>query len=249
MDTNISPYHVFPDFTDLIERLERIRPVVCADYHQLKKDFPSWTDNDARVTAFGRLVNLIDSTNLSFIFLSKHLLPLDNLWWSEVHKPPSNGFKDCDKSHTANTFNNGFIKVAFVQNLFSILDSTFRLLLRAIDPGVANNGTEDFKAVYRALKTRTTSFPTNSDELIDLMHLVRNSIHNNGVYFYKTGNNEQAPYKGVPYNFYHGQAIDFVTWEWLIERLDDVRQLLLCVVRDQAVTDIANEIVDPFNVN
>jgi hypothetical protein len=44
-----SPYHVLPDYDDIINRLEKIRPQVLAEIERLKKALPKDWENDARL--------------------------------------------------------------------------------------------------------------------------------------------------------------------------------------------------------
>ena len=83
-------------------------------------------------------------------------------------------------------------------------------------------------------------------DLLDLLRLVRNTIHNNGVYFAPDGQDAVVTYKGITYHFYHGKAVDFASWDLLLEIADAVRQLLLDVIADQAVSGVPGQIADPF---
>jgi len=194
------------------------------------------------------VAQLIDSTNLAFTFISDDLLPLNNDWWGKVKTVSFSTFNDRQKSITINNFTVGYLKVGFVQNLFSIIDSTFRILLRKLDPGAANFSTEDIEAVFRALCKRITAKPSNADELMKLLRLIRNTVHNNGVFFPKNQKDDQVIYKGVTYHFIVGKPVSFVTWEFLIERLEDVLQLLIQVIHHPNIIGITDEIPDPFNI-
>jgi hypothetical protein len=244
MTVHNTHWHDFPDFDDLIIKLEQMRSQIGIEYDHLLQDY---SERDARVTTIARLGILIDSTNLAFTFITKHLLPLDNIWWQEIHKPPFENFDDYrHKSVTVNNFSEGFLKVGFVQNLFSIFDSSFRILLRELDSDVSKYATYDFYQIHKDLGKKVT-FPVNSDKLIKLLRLVRNTVHNNGVYFNKNGKDDEVEYQGVKYNFHHGQSVKFVHWEWLINRFEEAQQLLIQIVNDPKVTSRPNEIPDPFN--
>lgn len=249
MAVHESPFYALPDFDELIEKLSKIRPKIDASYEQVEKALTNPYENDARLSAFVHLGLLIDSTTLALTFINKHLLPLNNSWWQEVYKPPFESFNDYHKSISINSFNNAFIKSAFLQTLLSTLDNHFRIFLRQIDPVACDGGAGQFANIYAALKSRITSFPAGSDDLINLLRIARNTVHNNGVYFHKSGTNEQITYKGIVYNFAIGMPMDFVTWEWLIEILDDVQELLNKVVFDPQIIGVASEIIDPFSAN
>jgi hypothetical protein len=223
-----------------------MRPKVDSEYNHLFEIIPNCSKDDARVTTIAHLRILIDSTNLAFTFITKNLLPLDNIWWQEVHKSPFVNFDDYHKSITVKNFNNGFLKVGFVQNLFSIFDSSFRIFLRELNPSAQRGATTEFYNIYTDLKNEIT-FPVDSDELIKLLRLVRNTVHNNGVYFNKNGNNDQVIYQGVTYDFHYGKSVNFVHWEWLIDKFEKAQELLIQVVNKPRIIGISTEILDPFN--
>jgi hypothetical protein len=238
--------HEFPDFDVLIAMLERISSEVRAEYDRLLQTIRySWSD--ARLTTIANLGGVIDSTNLAFHFISKNLLPTNNPWW-DIYKPPFPGFNDLDKSSMVNGFNTGFVKVAFIQSLFATLDSKFRIFLRELASTACNGGTGAFLSVYRELRARLNTLPADADDLIDLLRHLRNTIHNNGVHFERSGRDVHIPYRGRVYDFYHGRPVNFVNWELLIDRLDDVRELLFRVVNDPVIFGIPHGIIDPYTV-
>ena len=69
-------------------------------------------------------------------------------------------------------------------------------------------------------------------------------MHNNGVYFF-SGRDSTVKYKGKAHEFKHGQAIRFVTWEWLVETIPDVLTLLAHVIRDKRISSL-DYVRDPF---
>lgn len=80
---------------------------------------------------------------------------------------------------------------------------------------------------------------------MDLLRCIRNTIHNNGVYFHRSGNNETITYKGVNYSFVIGLPVDFVNWEFLISMMKDINDMLCEVVTHSDVAKISS-IIDPF---
>jgi len=243
MTIHESLWHGFPDFDALINKLEQMRSQIGTEYDRLFQIIPNCSRKDAKVTTIANLGKLIDSTNLAFTFITKHLLPFDNFWWKEIHKPPFSNFDNYHKSLTVHNFNSGLLKVGFVQGLFSIFDSRFRIFLRELDPEVSEYATYSFYNIHKDLKDKIT-FPANSDELLKLLRLVRNTVHNNGVYFDKHRNNEQVIYKGKTYDFHHGQPVKFVHWEWLIDRFEEAQQLLIQIVNDPRIISIPTEITE-----
>lgn len=231
-----------PEILNLVREVESLRDIAYHIKDKLKNDFPKWDFvKDARITTFSKFINVSNSTQLSLTFVGHHLL--DPEWWIKTAK------KDLpvsDKNIYVNEYHS-ISKIAFVQFIFSSIESGLRLILKAVDPNACNNGTAEFKSIYDCiLNTKLINKPPNSIELLDLLRLVRNTIHNNGVYFHRNGNNQSVTYKGKQYDFVIEQAIDFVTWEFLIQISKDLLELMNSIIRDETVKNISSTIRDPF---
>lgn len=154
---------------------------------------------------------------------------------------------DADKQMYANEFAN-FTKVGFMHALFSSLESSLRLFLRALDPAACNGGMAEFKSIYDCLfRSKLAAAPMDGTQLLDPLRLVRNTIHNNGVYFNRRGGNVTSNWQGGTYEFKQGAPVDFVTWEFLIQVSDSLMTLLREIVNDANLRNIAVEIDDPFS--
>jgi len=104
-----------------------------------------------------------------------------------------------------------------------------------------------FKSVYDYLLTpKLSRCPSESIELLDLLRLVRNTVHNNGVYFHRSGRNEIVHWRGEDYEFKQGFPVDFVNWSFCIDIADASRGLLRSVVEDPNLQGFNLEITDPF---
>jgi hypothetical protein len=199
-------------------------------------------EHDARITAFSKFVNVLNSAQLAFAFISKHLLHKE--WWDAVART---SIPDADKQIYANEFAN-FTKLGIVHALFSAIESSLRIFLRALDPIACNAGMAEFKAIYDCLfMSKLNTVPPGGTTLLDLLRNVRNTIHNNGVYFNPRGTGVRLTWGKDTYDFRQGVPVDFVTWEFLIAVSDSLRELLLNVVQDRNLRNITVEIDDPFS--
>ena len=227
----------------LIEQLQPIRDRAVDDKTAVVALYPFVDpEHDARITAFSKLINVLNSLQLAFTFLSKHLLYKQ--WWDAIARTP---IRDIDKQVFANEFAN-FIKVGFVHALFSSIESSLRLFLRALDPAACNSGMAEFKSIYDCLfNSKLAVAPTDGGRLLDLLRLVRNTIHNNGVYFNPRGGNVTLSWQGQTFEFRQGVPVDFVTWEFLIQVSESLRIFLRQVVNDANLRNITVVIDDPFS--
>ena len=231
-----------PDYIhQLIEQLQPVRDAFVDDKAEVMAIYSSIDPkHDARITAYSKAINVLNSVQLAFTFISKHLL--HGQWWEAVARNP---VPDQDKQIYANEFAN-FTKIAFVQGIFLAIESSLRLFLRALDPVACNSGMAEFKSIYECLfKSKLSTIPSDGIALLDLLRLVRNTIHNNGVYFNPSGNDASITWNGETFVFKQGAPVDFVTWEFLIRVSEALRQLLREVVEDINLKGISAEINDP----
>lgn len=231
------------DVHQLIEQLQAVRDRAANDKLAVVALYSSVSpEHDARITAFSKFINVLNSVQLAFTFVSKHLL--HKPWWEAISRAP---IPDTDKQVYANEFAN-FTKVGFVHALFSTVESSLRLCLRALDPVACNGGTAEFKSIYECLfSSNLSKAPAGGAELLDLLRLVRNTVHNNGVYFSPQGAAVTLNWQGKTFEFKQGVAVDFVTWEFLIIVSDSLRALLLEIVEDANLRNVKGEITDPFS--
>ena len=227
----------------LIEQLQPIRDRAVDDKTAVIALYPSVDpEHDARITAFSKLINVLNSLQLSFTFISKHLL--HKQWWEAIARTP---IPDYDKQLYTNEFAN-FVKVGFVHAMFSSIESSLRLFLRALDPAACRGGVAEFKSIYDCLfSSKLATAPADGIQLLDLLRLVLNTIHNNGVYFNRRGGNVTLSWQGEMFEFRQGTPVDFVTWEFLIRVSDSLRILLRQVVEDSNLRSITVMIDDPFS--
>ena len=230
------------EILNLVREIESIRDLATDMKSKLISDFPHYDiSKDARITTFSKFINVANSTQLLLTFIGQHLLDVE--WWKQTAKKE---IPTSDKNIYSNEVQS-FTKLGFVQFIFSSVESGIRLILRAIDSTSCSGGTAEFKSIYDTLLNSKLSVkPEDSIELLDLLRLVRNTIHNNGVYFHRNGSNQTINYKGVQYNFTIGVPVDFVTWEFLTSISKDLITLLDKIFRDQNVSSIQTTIIDPF---
>jgi len=128
------------DVHKLAERLAAIRHKTADDRDAVKAVYSAFDPGiDVRITSISRLLTVFDSTHLALMFIYKHLM--NKSWW-EANTTPA-----MPESHIVSYVNDFGIhsKMALIHFMFSSVENSFRLLLRALDPTACNNGTAAFK--------------------------------------------------------------------------------------------------------
>ena len=214
----------------------------CLDHIKaLREAHPDWhPDNDARISGFAKLSNAERSVALGIKFYADCLI--DQNWWAAN----SSGYSAQDRRRINMAYMD-LEKIAAIQGGFSALESTLRVLLRAVDAGACSGGMAEFKSIYECLfRTKLTNQPPEGIELLDLLREIRNTVHNNSVYFNRRGQPRvTVSYRGVDYHFDHASKLNFVDWDILISLLGDSAELLLKVVNDPVIV-APSSITDPY---
>ncbi len=223
---------------DSISTMQQLRDSFVATKDGLIHKHPTWDKaKDVRLTLLAKCVNVLNSTQLGIVHIQFNLT--QKQWWNSISKSP---IADADMQIYLNEFDM-FIKLGFLQFLFASIESSLRLIVKAVDPTACSGGTAEFKSIYSFLLSRLTL--QKYEAALDLLRCIRNTIHNNGVYFHRSGNNETVVHNGTTYSFEIGRAVDFVNWPFLFALVPELRQMILEVVESNEVSSIAT-IIDPF---
>jgi hypothetical protein len=185
---------------------------------QLASSHPDWANTqDARIGAVNRCVNVLTSLLLSFAFIEQCLTKSG--WWNANVQGSQS-----DRPTQLHEYDQ-FVKIAFTQSLFSIIDSHFRAFLFALDPNACNGSRGEFENVRAALFSRSGYANADDEALIYMFRLVRNAIHNNGVHRPRKPKSDRLSYRGEQFVFTDGQPISFADWEIVLQLAEDVCDL------------------------
>ena len=222
---------------DRIKFIEKIRD----SFSNLKKDFSKkYSEKDVRVTIFSKIINVLNSAQLGSTFINQCLL--NENWWIVTAKK---SISKKDREIYAKEYDM-FLKLGLFQFTYSSIESSLRLMLKSLDLQACSNSTAEFKNIYNCFfKKINLSNKENHIELLDLFRFIRNSIHNNGVYFHKSNQNVKLNYKNKEYSFIIGNKIDFATWDFTFELIKDIEIMLKEILGNSNITPIS-EIIDPF---
>jgi hypothetical protein len=229
----------------LLKRLQNIKEHAFRERTQLLTQYPSWNpEQDARAKSLQKLINVIERTQFQVHIIGKLL---DDDWCQHNLENETQQGRDYKKMLIVEL--EITTKYGFGMSLFTLLESYFRIFLRAIDPAACNGATSAFANIYQSLLgSKKLRLPSNDKkaafELLEFIRLIRNLIHNDGIYFAEDGQDRNVKYKGNSYIFYHGKRVKFVYWDLLLTLADDIRILLVKVVSHQKVSNLS-QIIDP----
>jgi hypothetical protein len=204
-------------------------------------------DHDARVTTYSKCIVAIDAVSIGLLFRQYDMT--DKEWWNKI---PLNepGLLIPDEHNLAmmrKVFSE-FLLIGFFHSLFSAIESAFRIYVRELDPNACNKGTAIFESIYNYLfKELKLQQLHDYTELLDLLRHIRNTIHNNSVYYHIDGKNKSVPYKGKQFLFEIGKSIDFQdgTLNFLLGLMPDILKMIEDVVYSSEIIS-RKIIIDPL---
>jgi hypothetical protein len=223
-----------------IHKLSLLREEYHETFKILKTKY-AYADTDARLAVFTKCAHVMNTAFIGFILIREQLL--DPLWWQKH-------ITELDNS-TINRHIEDFelyIRSGFILNFFTSIESSFRIYCREVSPGSVNNGAGEFKSVYNHLFSKKMLNLSNHISLLDLWRLIRNTKHNNGVFYPTNQQDDEIEYKGKKYRFEVGKRLSFLTWDFLLGLIPDTRDMLFGVVNSQNLVCINKSIIETWEL-
>lgn len=156
---------------------------------------------------------------LHFAILEAHLT--QKSWWEITHPdrvPPQEEIEHHIRSYDMN------IKRGYIIGIFSVQEHTLREGIRKTNPSILNNA----KSPYWRIRDHffsNYSFDENDqlyESALKLLASIRNTFHNDGLFFPFDCNDLEIEYKGKNYLFENEKPINFVEWELLTDLTEEL---------------------------
>jgi len=222
-------------FSAWIRRIEAVTKSLRDHYDSLLAAHSDWeVGPDARLAVFSKPENVLNSIALAMDYESNALFNAQ--WWGKRHP----GITRKDAQRLAGQFD-VLMKMCLVNFLYCAFESSFRLYVRAIDANACGQGRGNFKPIYDWLFKRLSCRQWTS--LVDFWRLIRNTVHNNGVYWHPGSKEEEVAFEGRKYSFRNGQPVE-CTWEAAVRMAELLPDMLQDVTTAPELIAIP-QIIDP----
>ncbi|HYG10434.1 MAG TPA: hypothetical protein VD835_10840 [Pyrinomonadaceae bacterium] len=235
----------YPEVDRLHSLPDLIAPLIANTQNDLTEIYMSWPtlqDHDVRLATFAKCLNALVPIHLSLYFLSDQML--DAKWWSSRNVP---FYRPEGLAVILKEFENSQ-KTQLVLSIFQAYESSFRCLLTAIDQSSRLDHHSAFKSVYDRLFGLTLA-PHHNDAVVtfDLLRNIRNTVHNNTVFFDKRAQDRSIVWNSETFHFKHGYPITFLNWDLLIQLVDECRAAAKSVITSDQVALMPTIIEDPYS--
>lgn len=189
---------------------------------------------DIRMTSFGRLSTILDSRRTSYLMISqfqKQKLS-QKKYRKRIFDSKITIYGDLDALYR-NSISD--LKRGFFLDIFQTFESTLRLL----NLGLGNNNVSGLNSILKNIFQKTglsAGQKKRAKELLGFISIIRNSIHNNGVYLPIHDRTTTFPikYRGVDYTF-HTNDIITLNFEILFNVTEDVIDVLKYIISDSTL--------------
>lgn len=209
-------------------------------YKSLSAEHPAWErDHDTRLAVFAGIHAVVEQVRTMLNLYREVFLP----WVQENPSMFNQAFGTSRPNKLLLDYEHTMLFVLF-HGVFHQIETGLRSILRAVAPGVCDDGRAAFESIYTALlRTQMKAAPVEGVELLSLCRNIRNTIHNNGVVHNKAGSDIRVTYKNVAYEFKHRSIIE-IAWELLFVLIKDLIDLLNTIVRDPKIAGHGEKIPD-----
>jgi hypothetical protein len=210
-----------PDNIKAIRETERLLSIIKQHRDSIKSRVP---DNDIRVSFFGLTGNVLHSL---LLFFAATIQTIANpKWWKESYNKDSMTAQDLAAIKNLERLS----KHSFFLFFFSRIETLLRKTINFVSTGFDTTGTTSFYNVY--LKYLNEIGLDRYIPLFDICRLIRNTIHNNGVFISSSGNDRSISWNGKDFNFTHGSGIDFMSVDNIFflyeELIDAINNIVNC---------------------
>lgn len=152
-------------------------------------------------------------------------------WWRTTHHPlPSPPqILHMIESYDLNA------KRGYIIGVFSVQEHILREYLRKIDNSLLNNATASYWKIrdYFLNKYIDTTNRKSFKNMLTLFAIIRNSFHNDSVFFPSDGKDIEIIYDETSYKFINGEPCATGEWWLLFKITEDLSDFLLEVVSNQ----------------
>ena len=174
------------------------------DYSLNLLNYQKLKENDARVTLFKHVNVVLDSASTSLILAHKYLGELES--WSKIQKDYGRSSRPYDYKRQFDYFDQTIMN-GFFLSMFNSFEHSVRLIIKRYNLIEFEKQKDSISALCKWI-TKDLRLKKR-DKFIDLIALLRNSFHNNGV-FVPAGKlkNRSIVWNNTTYNFSENQSMN-----------------------------------------
>ncbi|MHC8520255.1 hypothetical protein ACPJHQ_01855 [Rossellomorea sp. H39__3] len=200
--------------------------------HDLETNF-GFNSNDIRSTTFGRICNILDTRRVSYLMISEFQQKKlsQKKYRNKVFDSSLPIYGDLNFVYQNSIAD---LKRGYFLDIFQTFEST----IRQLNVQLGNKNIPGLFKIFNENILTSTGLSTHrkvrAKELLVFISLLRNSIHNNGIYVPIHGSYKHSfplNYKGDSYSYKKNDKI-IINFELLLVITEDVIEVLKYIIKD-----------------
>ena len=203
-----------------IARLNQVSSACLAQHRRFKVLYPP---DDVRPWTFQKIAQILAYYRLSLCFSIGVLSRIDNM--GKILEPGKIIRVNPDRAGLVLQEYEQYLTFSFFHVVFSSFESSMRSIVAIVTipnhKGKPCRETDKFSDIYHGL-INYTGVDEKYRDLFELLLMMRNCIHNRGVYFADKGS-KSVTYNGTTYEFIQGKTIRFATIGVFFDLMMDVK--------------------------
>ncbi len=219
------------DYSNIaLDDIEKTKDILRISIAYIDKNHKEWAEKrDARSNLFVGIKKVLQSTQLSYLNIRYCLI--DKNYWKKFIKQ----FKEDEINQHIKEYN-VMILTGWLYGISSIVEESFRLILRKIKPDACNDSKDAFQNIYSCLLKELAL--QESTHLFDIFRLVRNCIHTNGVFYPINQKDVHLKFREFNCDFVVGKQLNFVNFHFSCLLTQDISKVLHSMVSDEKIEDL-----------
>lgn len=209
---------------------------------ELNEKYPNWYEKkDIRIYVLTKFLSVVSSTKLGILqnklFISQKNWP--DLFFKDV--VPDRILIDIAQIGYIRELDTT-LRFAYFQRIFSNYEACIKMIAAACPIGTTND--------YKGFVTQYLKIRNDSDNFLNILKWVRNSIHNNGIHIPNQSKDDEKTFT------YQGKQIEFrkfhwvdVSWFDVFKLVDELIDLSFQIINDDRIKgiDFIEDIVERKN--
>ena len=217
-------------YREVIKKSESLTDTIFTRLTEINTNYPTRDNqNDIRFTIFSRIKNTLLNCKLSIINLISNGKILETI--------PNDQFKNRLEEYDK------YLRFSYFQHNFSQVESGIRVIMRQLDKKSYYSKKAPFNNIYQFLNDYLKV--KNYKYLFRIIRNIRNSIHNNGIFYPDNNKNDEIEYRGIKIRFEIESPISCVSWITIFDITEDLLFALKEILESPILANIAL-IYDPI---
>lgn len=201
-----------------ITPIEKVKNAFKTSLQKLDQDYPDWKSkydsapaeylkHDARREFFTTIRIVLQNNQLGYIFI-RDQLSNQNWWIHQVGQVKPMAITQAIREQAL------MLKFFNVHAIAMATESTFRAIVRA-EPNIF--GVTPMTGIEKLTNDLLTATSLEKyKNFFNILRLVKNTIHNNGVFYIYGGKNVHLSYNGRSFDFEIGKELSWLTEDFLV---------------------------------